>query len=465
MTSHHPTDTTPTGSPVTAAPPSPPAAGRPLAGRTVLTVGLALVLAVVAYRETRPVVFERTLDLYKVPTDFMVYFRAGEALACGEGIYDGPLYGHLPFTYPPFAGSIFRYVASAPAEMSATFWQLACVGALVAVVLGTLVQRGYRLDTGTIALGVAAAMAALALSPVRDSFFYGQINMLLMLLVALDFLRTRDRLTGIGVGIAAGLKLTPAFFILVFLMQRRWREAATATATFAVTVGIGVLTVPDAMRFWTSAIFDSSRIGSDTVSASQSLKGFTERTFDSDTTGTAVWLVSCVVVVALLYVAVRWATRRGNQALVMALAGRRAAGSAGGVGGDDPVRQPPGVGALVVHRPAVHVRAVEQHVGAVGRADPRGLRRGRSGRRGALASHRDGHRDGYRDRHRPRGGADRQQPRRTLRASCGVVDPRAAPARRRGGFAGYTASGPWTSTWSRDAIITRMATTATTAAT
>lgn len=321
MTSHHPTDTTPTGSPVTAAPPSPPAAGRPLAGRTVLTVGLALVLAVVAYRETRPVVFERTLDLYKVPTDFMVYFRAGEALARGEGIYDGPLYGHLPFTYPPFAGSIFRYVASAPAEMSATFWQLACVGALVAVVLGTLVQRGYRLDTGTIALGVAAAMAALALSPVRDSFFYGQINMLLMLLVALDFLRTRDRLTGIGVGIAAGLKLTPAFFILVFLMQRRWREAATATATFAVTVGIGFLTVPDAMRFWTSAIFDSSRIGSDTVSASQSLKGFTERTFDSDTTGTAVWLVSCVVVVALLYVAVRWATRRGNQALVMALGG------------------------------------------------------------------------------------------------------------------------------------------------
>ncbi|MGN0094771.1 MAG: glycosyltransferase 87 family protein [Corynebacterium sp.] len=294
---------------------------RRLGGRTVLTLALIAVVALVAYRETRPVVFGRALDLYKVPTDFMVYFRAGEALAHHGNIYDGPLYGPLPFTYPPFAGTLFRGLAVAPAEMSATFWQLACVGALVCVILGTLVRRGYRLDAGTVALGTAAALAALALSPVRDSFFYGQINMLLMLLVSLDFLRTRDRLTGIGVGIAAGLKLTPAFFILVFLMQRRWRDAVTASVTFLVTVVIGLVTVPDAMRFWTSAIFDSTRIGSDTVSASQSLKGFTERTFDGSSLGTVVWLISCLVVVVLLYAAVRWATRHDNQPLVMALGG------------------------------------------------------------------------------------------------------------------------------------------------
>ncbi|WP_144313648.1 glycosyltransferase 87 family protein [Corynebacterium glyciniphilum] len=308
-----------------AAPPtaqdSPLVPARRLGGRTVLTLALIAVVSLVAYRETRPVVFGRALDLYKVPTDFMVYFRAGEALAHHGNIYDGALYGPLPFTYPPFAGTLFRGLAVAPAEMSATFWQLACIGALVCVILGTLVRRGYRLDAGTVALGSAAALAALALSPVRDSFFYGQINMLLMLLVSLDFLRTRDRFTGIGVGIAAGLKLTPAFFILVFLMQRRWRDAATATVTFVVTVVVGLLTVPDAMRFWTSAIFDSTRIGSDTISASQSLKGFTERTFGETTLGTAVWLLACAVVVILLYAAVRWATRHDNQPLVMALGG------------------------------------------------------------------------------------------------------------------------------------------------
>lgn len=300
---------------------SPGSPGRRLGGRTVLTLGLLVILAVVAFRETRPHVFGRPLDLYGIPTDFMVYYRAGEALAAGGNIYDGPLYGPLPFTYPPFAGTVFRLLVEAPPEMAATFWQLLCVGALVSVILGVLVQRGYRLDAGTAALGAAVAVAALALSPVRDSFFYGQINLLLMLLVSLDFLRRRDRLTGIGTGIAAGLKLTPAFFILVFLVQRRWRDAATATAAFAATVAVGLLTVPDAMRFWTSAIFDSSRIGSDTVSASQSLRAFTLRTLDSPLGAVLLWAGLVLLVLAALCVAVVWATRRNNQALVMSLAG------------------------------------------------------------------------------------------------------------------------------------------------
>lgn len=317
------TSSPPSSSPPSSSPPSSPPSPAPsrLGGRTVLTLALAVVLAVVAYRETRPVVFNRQLDLYKVPTDFMVYYRAGEAMAHGGNLYDGALYGPLPFTYPPFAGTVFRALAAAPPEMAATLWQLACLGALVSVILGVLVQRRYRLDAGTAALGAAAALAAFALSPVRDSFFYGQINLLLMLLVSLDFLRRRDRLTGIGVGVAAGLKLTPAFFILVFLAQRRWADAARAVAAFAVTVVVGLLTVPDAMRFWTSAMFDSSRVGSDTVSASQSLRGFTQRMFTDSPAGTVVWLLLVVVVLALLYIAVQWATRRDNQALVMALGG------------------------------------------------------------------------------------------------------------------------------------------------
>lgn len=292
-----------------------------LRGTLTLVVALVVTLTVVAYKETRPWVFDRMLDLYKVPTDFMVYYRAGESLAHGEGLYDGALYGPLPFTYPPFSGALFRVLAAAPPEMAAAFWQLACIGALVSVILGVLVQRGYRLNTGTIMLGVAATVATLALSPVRDSFFYGQINILLMLLVALDFLRTRDRFTGIGVGLAAGMKLTPAFFIIVFLMQRRWRDAATATGTFLVTVAIGLVIVPDAWTFWSSAMFDSSRVGSDTISASQSIKGTSERLFGEGAAGLVLWVVLACMVLALLYAAVRWATVRNNQALVMSLGG------------------------------------------------------------------------------------------------------------------------------------------------
>lgn len=296
-------------------------ATRSLPGRTVLTVGLGILLLLVTYRETRPVVFGPALNLYKVPTDFLVYYRAGQVTAHGGHLYDGPLFGDLPFTYAPFAGAVFRILAVAPEPMAATFWQMSCVGAVIAVILGTLVQRHYRLDAATTALGVVAAVCTLALSPVRDSFFYGQINVLLMLLVSLDFLRRSDRFTGIGVGLAAGLKLTPGFFIIIFLMQRRWREAATATATFFATVIVGFLVIPDAGRFWTSAIFESDRVGDVTISASQSLKGFCERALGHGAGATLTWVILVLIALAACYFAVAWATKRGNQALVMSLGG------------------------------------------------------------------------------------------------------------------------------------------------
>jgi hypothetical protein len=303
---------------VSAQPASP---GRRLPGRGVLGIGLLILLAVVAYRETRPPVFGSALNLYKVPTDFLVYYRAGEVMAHGGNLYDGPLFGDLPFTYAPFAGALFRGLAIAPEAMSATFWQLACVGGVIAVILGVLVQRGYRLDAPTAVIGVGAAVGTLALSPVRDSFFYGQINVLLMLLVAFDFLRKRDRFTGIGVGLAAGLKLTPGFFIIVFAMQRRWREAITAAATFVVTVVIGLIAVPDATTFWTKSMFESDRVGDVTISASQSLKGFCERTMGTGTASSVVWVVLVLVALVACFFAVRWATRRDNQALVMCFGG------------------------------------------------------------------------------------------------------------------------------------------------
>jgi hypothetical protein len=302
-------------------PPSPPSPARRLPGRSVLGIALAVLVLVVAYRETRPHVFDAPLNLYKVPTDFLVYYRAGEVMSQGGHLYDGPLYGHLPFTYTPFAGALFRGLAVAPAAMAGTFWQLACVGAVVAVIIGVLVQRGYRLDATTAVICVAAAVGTLALSPVRDSFFYGQINVLLMLLVAFDFLRKPDKFTGIGVGLAAGLKLTPGFFIIVFLMQRRWREAVTAAGTFVVTVVVGLIAVPDAMKFWTSAMFESDRVGDVTISASQSLKGFCERALGAGGAATVLWGVLVIVALVACFFAVQWATRRGNQALVMCIGG------------------------------------------------------------------------------------------------------------------------------------------------
>jgi alpha-1,2-mannosyltransferase len=67
--------------------------------------------------------------------------------------------------------------------------------------------------------GIASAscvLAAVALwtEPVTTTIWYGQINLLLLALVLWDFnLPADSRRRGIGVGLAAGLKVTPAIVI------------------------------------------------------------------------------------------------------------------------------------------------------------------------------------------------------------------------------------------------------------
>lgn len=277
----------------------------------------------VLWTDTRPEVFsDKNLNLFHLAPDFMVYYTAGERLNAGANIYDGGLWGILPFTYPPFAGLSFRFLPLFPPLDSAILWAILCAVALGSVIVGTLVQRGWRLDRGTIALGVLVAGGSMALAPIRESFFYGQINLILMALVSLDFLRRRDRFTGIAVGIAAGLKLTPAFFIVIMLIQRRFRDAATAMVTFAATVLVGLLMVPDAATFWTSAVFDSERIGILTNPGAQSLKSTAIRWLGHEgTAATLLWILLVSIILATCTAAVIEANRRGNSALVMALGG------------------------------------------------------------------------------------------------------------------------------------------------
>ena len=90
-----------------------------------------------------------------------------------------------------------------------------------------------------------ALPAALLLEPIRSTLTYGQINALLMALVAFDCLTRAPRWPrGIGVGIAAAVKLTPAVFLLFFLLRRDLRSAARAGLSFAACTGAGFALAP-----------------------------------------------------------------------------------------------------------------------------------------------------------------------------------------------------------------------------
>src|SRR5947199_222106 len=78
--------------------------------------------------------------------------------------------------------------------------------------------------------------------PVTNTISWGQINVLLMMLVALDVLWPNPRWPrGALIGIAAAIKLTPAGFVLIFLLRKDFRAAVTSLVSFLVMSAIAFL--------------------------------------------------------------------------------------------------------------------------------------------------------------------------------------------------------------------------------
>jgi alpha-1,2-mannosyltransferase len=121
-----------------------------------------------------------------------------------------------------------------------------------------------------------------------------------MAAVALDCLAVKPRWPrGLLVGIAAVTKLTPAAFVLYFLIRRDWKAAATAAVTAALAVAGGFLLFPGtSSRYWFHTIAETGRIGSPHYVGNQSLKGTVFRLGLSDSYATAVWLLLALAAIA-----------------------------------------------------------------------------------------------------------------------------------------------------------------------
>lgn len=223
------------------------------------------------------------------PSDLKVYLLGGEKVATHQPLYDADLLPGLPFTYPPFAGVVFSWLTES--ETLGVVWKLASVVVVLLVV---------RASTSKHAL-ILTAVFVLWLSPVQGTLFFGQINLLLMGLVCLDFL-PRHKLPGIGIGLAAGIKLTPAFFVLLLIQQRRWGAVFIAAFTFLCTVATGFSEVTDAKSFWNDAIFTTTRIGADDNPGAQSIRQVLARAGHDELW---LWLILCALVTALALLASR----------------------------------------------------------------------------------------------------------------------------------------------------------------
>jgi hypothetical protein len=246
-----------------------PALRRWLANRWVVRAVYCVLLAEVG------VVVWYALSFKAV--DFAVYMWGGHAV-----IHDGSLYldssgGHW-FTYPPLAATLFAPVAMLPSALSEVLWELASVAALAVAAWATLKLAGWQPNRTAVA---AVTAVALILEPVYHTLFNGQINLILMAIVLVDvWWVSEGRRGGVGVGIAAAIKLIPGIFIVLFLLTRQTKAAVTSAISFLACGLLGFLVAPRASRlYWTRYFYDTKRVDAPYI-GNQSIYGAAIRIFD-----------------------------------------------------------------------------------------------------------------------------------------------------------------------------------------
>ncbi|MEU1073379.1 MULTISPECIES: glycosyltransferase 87 family protein [unclassified Streptomyces] len=248
----------------------------------------------------------------RVPmADALVYRAEGAAVAHGTDLYGFTVTRwHLPATYPPFAALLFVPTTWLPVPvLKAAF----AVGN--ALLLALLVRLSCRFAGITVhpAALLAATAAGLWLEPVFQTLLFGQINLALTCLVLGDLTRPPGSPgKGFATGVAAGIKLTPALFLLYALLRGRWREAGAGAAAFAGTVLLGGLVLPGAsVDFWTRRLFETERVGKVWIVDNQSLQGLVARLLHTPAPGAAGVAVAALVAVTGLWIARRAPERWG----------------------------------------------------------------------------------------------------------------------------------------------------------
>jgi alpha-1,2-mannosyltransferase len=256
--------------------------------------------------------------------DVGVYYGTVHYWVDGGLIYDylrpGTVYG---FTYPPFA-------ALCMLPMALLRWHTVVACSVLANVAAAAILLFWLVDPIAVRRGwrrgytfCFAACLLAAVEPVRDTISFGQVNLLLVVLVLADLrlLASGSRFAGLGTGLATAVKLTPGLFIGYLLLARRWRAAALAAATLLAATTLAALVSPGATRvFWAGALWDTDRVGAPAYVSNQSVMGLVAR-LGGGVPDRAAWLAGVAVLLAIWGYRSRRSGSRGDHATGFTLTG------------------------------------------------------------------------------------------------------------------------------------------------
>lgn len=135
--------------------------------------------------------------------------------------------------YPPFFGVLFAPLVPLPYLLGAAVWFLVGITMLF-LTSNAIARMGWKLFKGK---GTAPPAAwwivplVMTTVVIMSNLATSQINIFIFSLVILGldyFLRRRDHLAGLLIGIATAIKLTPGLFVLYFAYKGNWKTVLWA---------------------------------------------------------------------------------------------------------------------------------------------------------------------------------------------------------------------------------------------
>nr|WP_174343997.1 glycosyltransferase 87 family protein [Gordonia soli] len=261
--------------------------------------------------------------LFDNQLDLDVYREGARTVLDGGNLYDAKLLGQMDYTYAPISIILFTPFTWVSFGAARIIWSAGIFVALYLVIIIGFRSLGRQVTWPLRAVGLALVAVAMLIEPVRTTIWYGQINVFLMWLICADLLRPDGaRGRGAGVGIAAGIKLTPLIFVLYLALLKRWRTLAGVAAGFVATMTVGVVLFPrESWSYWTGKLFDSDRVGVPQTPGNQSLRGLLANLLHSDSPNVFAWGALALLGIGLGMYAAMLAHRHGQELLAITLVG------------------------------------------------------------------------------------------------------------------------------------------------
>jgi alpha-1,2-mannosyltransferase len=261
--------------------------------------------------------------------DLRLYYDAINYWTSGHDLFSyaqpDPVNVSLGFTYPPVAALLMSPMALLSYPVVLVMSLAAIIGSAAVFVYLVLRERIRLPKPLMFAVAGVATAFAFTLEPFRQTLSFGQINIYLALLVLVDLLvlgRRGSKWTGVGIGLATAIKLTPGIFIIYLLVVGRWRAALTAIGTVVVANLVSAMIAPsETWRYFTSLVFDSSRVGFLDTTLNQSVNGLLARLDAPLSPGRLPWLILAGVLAIIGLWRARRAALGGDELAGLTLAG------------------------------------------------------------------------------------------------------------------------------------------------